>query len=753
MTKRSTSSEAAAYRRNAGRITGREVLHPHDKRARIAALPALRRRRERRNLEEAWQSEEGRAAQEAGEALGGLRRAAEELGSSLDELGALHLSTLLGKVEAEQLRVRSARAHLETAEEALGHGDFGAAGVAAEKAAWELWQVGGPLVVALNEALGKAAVSKPQRSRLEENLAERRQAKTQLEGARASQGPGALSVAGRLHELDAAGFRLAAEILKGQVRRAASPRRRGAVGRQGDVPIQSPQECESFADVGGLDDVKEQLRSTIGAILERPQDAARYHVVHNGILFHGPPGTGKNLLSRAIAGEYGLAYIRFSPASIASSFIHEAAANLRTLFELAVSNVPCVLFLDEIDAIAADRGDQPSADHREVVTQLMICLEEYRSVPGLVIAAATNDLDRLDPGLREGRFDAKIYVPLPDPQARQDVLRVHLGRRGSAVAGEVDLAELSRLTAGYSSAALETVVSLAAQGALGKRTPIRHADLVTAIRERGGRERVSLEERVSWEDVVLADETRERLLEILNAFTHPELARDLGVKTPPGVLLHGPPGTGKTTVAKALASEVSASFYEQSAANLLSKWAGESEQRVAKLFARARANRPAIIFIDEIDTLLRRRRAAASSWEERVVSQFLRELDGLRGGEQVLLVGATSRVDVVDEAIVGRRLTPIELGLPDPAMRVQLIRLLCRDVKLAPDVNLRALATATEGMSGADLRRIRDEAGMKALSRTTRSRSPAERRKAAIGMADFRAALDAQRGRTSLAQV
>lgn len=253
--------------------------------------------------------------------------------------------------------------------------------------------------------------------------------------------------------------------------------------------------------------------------------------------------------------------------------------------------------------------------------------------------------------------------------------------------------------------------------------------------------------------MVLADDTRQQLKEILNVFSHPEMARDLGVKPPAGLLLHGPPGTGKTTIAKAMASQVEASFYEQSAADLMSKWAGESEQRVAKLFVKARSNRPSIIFIDELDALLRRRSAdSAWKWEERVLSQFLRELDGLRGGEGVLLVGATNRLDAIDEAIVGRRLTPIEVGLPDSIGRLQLLKLLTGDMRLAKNVNLRELVAQTEGMSGADLKALRDGAGMKALSRA--ADNGADRKgQVAVTMADFKASLQLQRGKSSLMKV
>jgi transitional endoplasmic reticulum ATPase len=285
-------------------------------------------------------------------------------------------------------------------------------------------------------------------------------------------------------------------------------------------------------------------------------------------------------------------------------------------------------------------------------------------------------------------------------------------------------------------------VSSAAQLALARGGAIGTDDLLRAIAEREGNDRTNLDERLGWDDVVLAEAVREHLDELLTVFAEPELAKRLGVAAPAGVLLHGPPGTGKTTIAKVIATQVAASFYEMSAADVLSKWVGESEQKVAKLFTKARANRPSVIFIDEIEGLLRRRTSdTAAPWEQRVVGQFLRELDGLRGGDGVLLVGATNRLDIIDEAIVERRLTPIEVGLPDLAARERLLRLLCRDVALAKDVDVRRLAAATDGMSGADLKRVRDAAGRKALTRSARSKA---RGAATVKMADFEAALGAR---------
>ncbi|MCA1824076.1 MAG: AAA family ATPase [Frankia sp.] len=748
-----TAAVAAHYRQAAANISSRRLLHDADKEAAVRALPLGRRRRGRAELRAAWTAEEELAAAEATALLDALRGAADALVAALHQLDATRRPELLGKVQDEERRVAAVLQSLDAATAAISSRDFGRAGSETEEAYRVLTAFGGALVVTLNTALSQAAIGRDARDRLERTQTAVREARALLDRAAPTSPSARLAATAALYQLEAQALDLAADVLSAQ---GSLPRRRPRRPAAADASptVVEPAMLESFADVGGLDEAKEILRGSVGAILERPDAAARYRVVHNGILFHGPPGTGKTLLSRALAGEYGLRYIRFSPAAIASAYVHESATKLRELFELARASAPCLLFLDEIDAIAAHRRDQPSADHREVVTQLMNCLEDYRDVPGLIVCAATNDPDRLDPGLREGRFDTRILVPLPDTAARAAVLRVHLDARGDAVDwSTVDVDKLARLTSGRNCAALALVVSAAAQKALAGSVPISQELLVAAIRDREGTDRLVLDDRLGWDDVVLAPEAREQLAEILAAFTEPETARSLGVSPPAGILLHGPPGTGKTTVAKVLASECAASFHEFSAADLLSKWYGESEQRVARVFERARASRPTIVFIDEIDSLLRRRSSdSAAPWEERVVSQFLRELDGLRGGEGVLLVGATNRIDMIDDAVVERRLTALEIGLPDEGRRRQLLDVLCRGVRLAQDVDLDALASLTDGMSGADLRRIRDAAGMRALGRIaggTRRRRAAPR----VTMADFHDALARQRGRASLAHV
>ena len=738
----------ATYRRNAAAITDEAVAPPAQKRPRRWAGGKVR----------GLTGEKGdlRVARvEAEEVLTVAQQCVDALSASLGTLGALRLPRLLGKVEEAQVQTRSAATRVGDARLALADGDFGACGGLASEAFRGLSAVGGPLMLALNTELARAALTREKAAELEANGAARQEAQRAVAEAEHRSPRAALLASSAFHRCTADALALAAEILGRQVP-ADETVRRPRTSASGDAEVRPipPQELPTYAEVGGLEEAKAHLRRTVGASLERAGRGGAARVAHNGILLHGPPGTGKTLLARATAGEYGLRFLRFSPAVIASAYQHEPAKKLRQLFAAAADCVPSLLFLDEVDAIAGRREGLVSADHRELATQLLNSLEEYRDMPGLVIMAATNTLDHLDAALREGRFDSRIAIPLPDAAARVAILQVQLSQHGAEVDWDsLDVAALAELTPGRSGAALASIVAGAGQRALARAVSdghggggrVTHADVVAEIEGRSGQDRAqTLEDQISWDDVVLPAAVRERLSEILLVFQRPELGRSLGVRPPAGILLHGPPGTGKTTIARALATEGRASFYEQSAADLLSKWVGESEQKVAQLFARARANRPSIVFCDEIDAVLKRRSAdSAAPWEERVVSQFLRELDGLHSGEGVLLVGATNRPDIIDDAVRDRRLVAIEVPLPDEEGRRRLLEVLCRDVRVGTDVDLDELAAATAAMSGADLKSLRNAAGMKALTRAARAGVASG--EAAVLREDFVAAL-AERG-------
>lgn len=729
-----TDPAANTYIRNAALVTDREIKPP-SKGGLLQKLVAPK-----------GKSADPAAVSQAEKVIGALEGCLRPLREGLDSLSRLRRPRLLGKAEDELKRIDRAQNHLKEARAALEEHDFGRCGSEVKAAHRELSALGGALTVALNQELAQASFSRELKMRLQENVEERRLSQQQADEAAARSPREGILASPPVLQSMAEGLRLAAEILSSQAAPAAKPVK--PAGRSDDsVRIVPAQELETFDDVGGLEEAKERLRRTVGIMLERSGDAAAAGLVLNGVLLYGPPGTGKTLLARAVAGEYGLRFIRFSPSAIASSYQHEPAKKLRQLFATAAEAAPCLLFLDEVDAIAGRREGVGSSDTREIVTQLLNSLEEYRNVPGLVIMAATNTLDQLDPALREGRFDVRIAVPLPDLEARKKVLRVQLESSGLDVDWDsIDADDIAERLGGRSGAAITSMVAGAAERALTSATPLSHGHLIQEIEARSGQDRAqTFEDKVDWEDVALPDHVRQRLQEILLVFQKPELGRRLGVRPPAGILLYGPPGTGKTTIAKALATEVKASFYEQSAADLMSKWVGESEQKVAQLFTRARNNRPSIIFLDEIDALLKRRMADSSApWEERVVSQFLRELDGLQTGEGVLLVGATNRPDIIDDAVRERRMVPIEVPLPDEAGRLHILEVLCREVQLAADVDLGAIAAATEGMSGADLKNVRNSAGMKALARAALG-GPGE--EAAVMLGDFTAAL-AEKGVT-----
>jgi transitional endoplasmic reticulum ATPase len=737
----SANPSVGAYQRNAAAVTDRTVLPPHDGKQAEKARGLFRRR----EPEAAQPQIDHNARAEAEEVLVAYDGCVQALRSSLAQLSILKSPRLLGKVEEEQRRIEKVADSLHEARGALQAGDLSLCGKAVQDAHRQLASVGEQLWVVLNTELSQAALTRDKKETLETNLAERRAAQEAVAEARKRSVRAGILAAASLHSLAAEGFALAAEVLSRHSRPVT--RRAQPPVANGEVQAVPPHELEDFSMIGGLEEVKYHLRRTIGTMLERPAEAARSGATPNGVLLYGPPGTGKTLLARAVAGEYGLRFIRLSPAAIASPYQHEPARKLRQIFARAAESTPCVLFLDEVETIAARREGLSSPDQRELVIQLLDSLEEYRQVPGLVIMAATNMLDHLDPALREGRFDSRIAIPLPDIEARKEILSVLLEQHPNTAWDTIDLDGLAERTSGRSGAALAALVAGAAQRALGHGGPLRQADVMAELEGRSGQDRAqTVQDPVYWDDVVLPEATRQRLNEILLLFQRPDLGRQLGVRPPAGILLYGPPGTGKTTIAKALATEGKASFYEQSAADLLSKWVGESEQQVSRLFTRARNNRPSIIFCDEIDAVLKRRSNDSSApWEERVVSQFLRELDGLHSGEGVLLVGATNRLDIIDEAIRERRLVPIEVPLPDAAARAKLLQVLFRDVRLGPDVDLDEMAEHSEGMSGADLKALRDSAGMKALSRAARAGDTSM--EAALRREDFVAALG-ERGLT-----
>jgi transitional endoplasmic reticulum ATPase len=488
----------------------------------------------------------------------------------------------------------------------------------------------------------------------------------------------------------------------------------------GNFHVQDPQELPDFQDVGGMAALKQETRDSIGLLLQHPEDAERYGIEWNGILLYGPPGVGKTFFAGAIAGEYDMNFIHVSTGDLVASIVGQSARNIEKAFDTALDHLPCLLFFDEFDSVAQRRDQHPDQEARRTVNQLLTSLEAHRGERQLLVMAATNSIEHLDPAvIRPGRFDRHIRIDLPDAEARREILRVELEER--PVTEAIDLEDLVRRTEGMTPAAIEKIVEIAAMDVFrratetGEQLRLDKAALLSAIERHGGEDRPTVE-HWTWDSLVLPPSTKAELQQLQAVIEDPESARRFGVEPPSGLLLAGPPGTGKTTVAKVLAAQARCSFYPVSGADVMSKWVGESERNIRQLFERARANRPSIVFIDEIDAIAGRR--GDIEIHDSQVNQLLSEIDGIAGQRGLFVIGATNRPDQIDPALLrgGRLSRTIVLGLPDEDGRLALLRMYTTRMPTV-DVDLQGLAQATGGFSPADLKALTQEAALAAMAR------------------------------------
>ncbi len=492
--------------------------------------------------------------------------------------------------------------------------------------------------------------------------------------------------------------------------------------------VERPGSLPTFRDVGGMDDLKRELRDTVGLLLAYSDKADAYKITWNGILLHGSPGVGKTFIAQAMAGEFGMNLVRVNVGDLGSAFRGESARNVDAVFGIAAQNLPAVLFFDEFDSIATRRDGTPDDENRRTVNALLQALERSRDLHELIVVAATNDIGSLDAAaIRPGRFDRQIHIPLPDTGARKSMLATQLA--GLPGADTIDLDEIAKRTEGLTPAAMSQIVRSTSMQALrdstkAAHTAATHTDglvpltterIVTTLRERGGKDRPTIE-NWNWDRLILAPKILAELQEVVRVLRNPERAEAYGVEPPSGLLLHGPPGTGKTTVARVLAAESNCSFYPASAADLTSMWLGESERLIAALFDRARENQPSIIFLDEIDAIASKR-GEGTSYDAQV-NQLLTEIDGLESSRGVLVVAATNRKDRLDPALLrgGRLSRHIEIGLPDKGGRRKMLGLFTADMPL-DNVDLDKLAATADNLSGADLEAVCQSAAMHAMIR------------------------------------
>jgi transitional endoplasmic reticulum ATPase len=555
------------------------------------------------------------------------------------------------------------------------------------------------------------------------------------------------------HEAEVEGSPVQAEPRKPRRRSSVQPRSASTLGPLGDLmgslgggggsgqfEVEAPDELSTFEEVGGMEELKQEVRQTVGLMLEHPDDAERYGIEWNGILLHGPPGVGKTFFARAIAGEYGLSLMHVSTGDLVGGIVGQSAQNIDKAFQTALQHLPCLLFFDEFDSVAQRRDNTPDQESRRTVNQLLTSLEAHRDERQLLVMAATNSIEHLDPAvIRPGRFDRHIRIDLPDAAARRAIFEAELDDRPTVP--NIELTELVARTEGMTPAAIAKVVDSAALEAFraatqtGDEVLVDTAQLLAAIERYGGADRPTVE-HWSWDSLILDPAIKAQLQQLQRVIENPEAVKRFGVEAPTGLLLAGPPGTGKTTVAKVLAAQAKASFYPISGADVISKWVGESERNIRQLFERARENRPSIVFIDEIDAIAGQRGELQA--HDSHVNQLLAEIDGISGQRGVFVIGATNRPDQLDPALLrgGRLSRTIILGLPDEAARLAMLRLHTARMPTV-GVSLEDLARKSEGLSPADLKALAQEAALAAMTR-----ADAGDRAPAVSHEDFLEALE-----------
>ncbi len=498
----------------------------------------------------------------------------------------------------------------------------------------------------------------------------------------------------------------------------------------------------TYEDIGGLKEAIQRIREMVELPLRHPELFERLGIEPpKGVLLYGPPGCGKTLLAKAVANEADANFLTINGPEIMSKFYGESEERLRQIFKEAQEKAPSIIFIDEVDAIAPKREEVHGEVERRVVAQLLTLMDGLQSRGQVIVIAATNVPNILDPALRRpGRFDREIEIGIPDKNGRLEILQIHT--RGMPLAQDIDLKHLAEITHGYTGADLAALCREAAMKALRRYLPeinleekripqyilekmeVKMDDFMSAYREivpTAMREVYVEVPAVYWDDVGGLEDVKQQLREMVEwPLKKPEKFKKMGIKPPKGVLLYGPSGCGKTLIARAIATESGANFISIKGPEVFSKWVGESERAIREVFRKARMAAPAIVFIDEIDSIAPRRGFgySDSGVTERVVSQLLTEMDGLIAMENIVVLAATNKPEILDSALMrpGRFDRLIYIPPPDENTRLQILKVHTRNMPLN-NVNLGEIAKNTDGYSGADLEALCREAAMNALRR------------------------------------
>ena len=503
----------------------------------------------------------------------------------------------------------------------------------------------------------------------------------------------------------------------------------------------------TYEDVGGLKDKIQIVREIIELPLKHPEIFDRLGISPpKGVLLYGPPGTGKTLIAKAVSSESHAHFKSINGPEIMSKFYGQSEENLRNMFKDAETNAPAIIFIDEIDAIAPKRSEVTGEVERRVVAQLLALMDGLKSREKIIVIAATNRINAIDEALRRpGRFDREIEIGVPDKNGRKEVLQIHT--RAMPLTDDVDLNILASKTHGFVGADLEALCKEAAMASLRRLLPdlnlgetrvseellekikVTKDDFESALKKiepSAMREVMIVTPNVGWNNVGGLDEIKRELMEAIEwPIKQPEAFVAMGIRPPKGIFLYGPPGCGKTLLAKAVAGESEANFISIKGPEILSKWVGESEKAMREIFRKARQAAPTVIFFDEIDAIAPRRGGEEGTRvSERLVNQLLTELDGLEELSQVVVIGATNRPDMVDPGLLrpGRFDKIILVNAPDLKARRKIFEIHTSKMPLDKDINLDELAKITEDYSGADIEAICREAAMTALRRDIASK-------------------------------
>jgi transitional endoplasmic reticulum ATPase len=496
----------------------------------------------------------------------------------------------------------------------------------------------------------------------------------------------------------------------------------------------------TYDDIGGLKKEIEAIREMVELPIRRPEIFKKLGISPpKGVLLYGPPGTGKTLLAKAVASETDAKFITINGPEIVSGVYGKSEENLRSIFEDAEKNAPTIIFIDEIDAIAPKRENIHGETEKRIVAQLLTLMDGLTSRGQVVVIAATNMQDSLDPALRRpGRFDRELEINVPDKESRKEILQVHM--RGMPLEN-VDINEIIELTNGFSGADISALVKEAALKAIKRLMPkiskeqtkhlsrelldslvMKHQDFLDALNvvEPSALREVQIHiPTTTWEDIGGLEEQKQKLKEMIEwPIKYKEKFKEIGITPPSGVLLYGPPGTGKTLIAKAVANESNANFISVKGPEILNKWVGESEKKIRDIFKKARQLAPSIIFFDEVDALTRERSGQdLSGNNNNIVAQILTEMDGISKLKDIIVIGATNRIDIIDPAFLrpGRFDIKLNIPLPNEKGRQKIFEVYLKKMNVDNKININNLAKSTKGLSGAEIEAIVREAGMEAI--------------------------------------